>query len=676
MDQMRAYEPTWRERAASGLQNVLMSRFGMSAYDAMKMAQKFTGGGQGAVAGMGLLDVTPVGLAFGAQEGGLQAGEGVAQAQSGNLLSGLLGVGGGALALAGAPVGVVRGGKAVVAADKAADVTRSRRRVGTTGQYVGAPPGVDSPQKLGAMVNDYVQAMQEGLPGRTFYRDSSSDIWARTGRNPNEADLFAQNLAVLSRSNNVGGNTSMSVKGQAQAVTGDPVRTGRFPSKDSPPLQAMYDNNVVEYAGHKRDPFATQLGVAWAPERIGRGVNDMHEAELMGYPSGKVGGATQHAFMDEVRARAIEKANRMQLGGFSDWDTGTSQAAAWTGNKIRRGDLSPGDAARSYADYMPLHEANATYEAVSSPVTGHLQGLLSAPFEQRQAYTMDPRGTWNTSASGRDAGYTAARLLPGETVAATGRFKDTANPAFVARPVVGTETLADGSRAITEGSKRALSAVEAARAYFDAQEAGAWHKLMPAKSAADYTGAQINFGRQLSRQDIEGIAPIFEAKGYYLASAPNGLTVIANDATKSGKEFADEMRQLVKDNKSAFAGSKMEMGRLESDYIDYSGAWSQGKGAVTGEMLKRLDQAPQTRGLLDTSDAYRSAVLSRNARDVEAAAQGLGVARQDVLRAREIFAKEGWEGLRKAAKAGTVPAVMLGVFGSGLLSQEADPTAY
>lgn len=100
MDQMRAYEPTWRERAASGLQDVLMSRFGMSAYDAMKMAQKITGGGQGAVAGMGLLDVTPVGLAFGAQEGGLQAGEGAARAAGGDVMGGLLGMGAGALAVA------------------------------------------------------------------------------------------------------------------------------------------------------------------------------------------------------------------------------------------------------------------------------------------------------------------------------------------------------------------------------------------------------------------------------------------------------------------------------------------------------------------------------------------------------------------------------------------------
>jgi hypothetical protein len=510
------------------------------------------------------------------------------------------------------------------------------------------------------MVNNYVKGMEEGLPGRNFYTDSSKDIYARTGQNMTESDLLAQNIATLSRANNVGGNTSMSAKAHIQAATGDPIKTGRFPSKDSPPLQAMYDAGQAEYLGHKRDPFATQLGVEWAPERIGRGVNDMHEAELMGYPSGKVAGATQHDFMDEVRQRAIDKANELSIGGFSDWNTGNAQAAAWTGNKIRRGDLSPGDAARSYADYFPLHEANATYESVSSPVTGHLQGLLDAPFDERLRYTLDPRGSWNTSASGRDIGYTSAGMLPGETAQTVGRFKESANPAFVARPVIGTETTADGSRVMTPGSKKSLTAVEAARAYFDAQEAGAWHRIMPAKSADTYTGAGIDFGRNFTASDMEKIAPLFEARGYYLGSSPNGITVMANDATKTGKDFSKEVKEILKSNKDAFKDAKVEFGTLESDYIDYGGAYtSKVPGSVTSEMLKRLDAAPETAGLLQDSQIYRDTVLARNARDTEAAKAGYGASRKDLENARKIFAKDGWEGLRRAAVAGTVPAAFM-----------------
>lgn len=573
--------------------------------------------------------------------------------------------------LAGAPVvgGVAKAaGKAREGTEAAEQlVTRAKRRVGTSGQYVGAPPGVDSPQKLGAMVNDYVRAMQEGLPGRNFYIDSSKDIFARTGNDPVEADLVSQNLAALSRANNVAGNTSMTAKGHIQAVTGEPVLTGRFPSRDSPPLQAMYDAGRADYLGHKRDPFATQLGVAYAPERIGRGVNDMHEAELMGYPSGTVGGPTQHAFMDEVRARAIEKANREQLGGFSDWGTGTAQAAAWSGNKIRRGDIQPGEAARSYADYFPTQEANATYEAVSSPATGHLQGLLNAPFDVRMAYTQDPRGSWNTSLSGRDIGYTAARMLPGETVETVGRFKDSANPAMVARPVTGIYTAADKSRALTPGSVNALNAVEAARAYFDVQEAGAWHKLLPAKSAADYSGAFIDLGRSMTQQDMERIAPLFEQRGYYLASAPNGVTVLANEGTAKGENFAKEVRNIVKANSKIIGKPSVDFGRAETGYIDFGDAYrSKTPGAVTAQMLQMMEQAPQTMRYLDTNPAYRETVLARNARDLDYAAKGLGVARQDVIKAREIFKNEGFEGLRKAAKAGIVPAV-LATFGAGKL---------
>lgn len=559
--------------------------------------------------------------------------------------------------------GVVERGTGAKASNaREAEVGRVNRRIATTGQYVGAPPGVDSPQSLGAMVNNYLRGMEEGLPGRNFYTDSSKDIFSRTGNNITQSDLLAQNIATLSRANNVAGNTSMSAKAHIQAATGDPIRTGRFPSKDSPPLQTMYDAGQAEYLGHKRDPFATQLGVEYAPERVGRGVNDMHEAELMGYPSGKVGGATQHDFMDEVRARAIARANATQLGGFSDWNTGNAQAAAWTGNKIRRGDLSAGDAAKSYADYFPLHEANATYEAVSSPVTGHLQGLLDAPFAERLKFTQDPRGSWNTSAAGRDIGYTEAGMLPGETVETVGRFKDSANPAMVARPIVGTETSATGARVMTPGSQKSMTAVEAARAYFDAQEAGAWHKLMPAKDANAYTGSSIKFDRAFTQSDMEKIAPLFEQKGYYLASAPNGITVMANDATKTGKDFANEIKSIIKNNKNEFSNANATFGTIESNYIDYGGAYRGGiPGSVTKEMLKYLDTAPKTASMLENSQAYKNTVLARNARDAEAAKAGYGVSRTDIERARKIFSEQGWEGLRRAAAAGTVPAAFMNV---------------
>jgi hypothetical protein len=103
---------------------------------------------------------------------------------------------------------------------------------------------------------------------------------------------------------------------------------------------------------------------------------------------------------------------------------------------------------------------------------------------------------------------------------------------------------------------------------------------------------------------------------------------------------------------------------LNRSFPSTGGAWQSGTpGAVTNEMLKYLDAAPKTAGLLDASQGYRNTVLARNARDAEAAKAGYGVSRPDMELARQIFAKDGYEGLRRAAAAGTVPAAAMVFFG-------------
>jgi hypothetical protein len=457
-----------------------------------------------------------------------------------------------------------------------------------------------------------------------------------------------------------------------QAATGQPIRTGRFPSKDSAPIQEIYDSGNRGYAGHKRDPFAEQLSVEWAPERIKRGVNDMHEAEIMGYPAGKVGGPQQHAFMDEVRQRAINIANRDKLGGFDDWGTGTSQAAAWTGNKIRRGEVTPGDAAKDYSVYFPRAEANATWESFPGVGSGHLANAPGENFAAKQWFHDQPSGQWQTSPAGRDVGYTAAGLLPGADVAAVGRFGNEVNPAVVARPLTATAQTPTGP-VIPQYSQDALNLVEGARAYFDVQNAGAWHKVMPSKAPA-YSAAGVKVPG-LDEQKMKALAPRFEALGLDIASAPGGFTVMAiGDKAPRGEAFAKAVRGELK--AAGITPSSAEFGRLESGYIDYSGAWPKGQGSdeATKGLLALVDKAPAIAKSLDKSDAYRFAAAARNERDLAAQGAGWGAPRPDVMLAREIFKKSGWQGLRDAIGKGILPAAAISVaLGGGLLSVDEQP---
>jgi hypothetical protein len=67
MAELRAYEPTWREKVHAGIQRGFEA-LGMPRYQANRKAYSIAGGGNENL-GIGLLDLTPAGLAFGAQEG-------------------------------------------------------------------------------------------------------------------------------------------------------------------------------------------------------------------------------------------------------------------------------------------------------------------------------------------------------------------------------------------------------------------------------------------------------------------------------------------------------------------------------------------------------------------------------------------------------------------------------
>lgn len=557
------------------------------------------------------------------------------------------------------------------AASSAEDVALSKIRVGTTGQYVGLPEGIDTPAKYRGLVKRYANAMLEGLQGRNWYDDVSKMIWRRSGENVRIADMMSDNYAVLSQSNKVGGNASMSIREHVKGMTGDPLGYGRFPAQQSE-LEQIYRKGSGGYKGHKREPFAEQMAVEWAPERVGRGVNDMHEMELMGY-SNFTGSATRHAAMDRVRADAIEYANRVKLGGFDDWNTGNAQAAAWTANKIRRGDINPKDAAKHYGDYVDEFLANATHEATPGAVTGHLKGIVDAPFAVRQRFFNDPRSSWTNPRTGGDILYEEQGLMPAPTASTVGRYKDEVNPAFVARPAIATDV---NTGELFPGTKNAINATEAFRAYADVQGAGAAHAFGRAPKAEMRSGAWLPMS-ETTPESVMKIASEFEPKKYFTASNPQGITIMPTwENPLRGKELTADVGSILKGPNLRPMGLKPQWGNLWSTYIDYEPQWALGKGAVTKQMLEEVSKSPTAMAAMESSTKLPSYLLARNARDVEAAASGMGVAREDVLRAREIFANapagQRFEALRKAAEQGIVPGVMLGGVSLGSMTQQPD----
>jgi hypothetical protein len=139
------------------------------------------------------------------------------------------------------------------AANRQELVGKSKDRVGTTGQYVGAPAGVDTPEKLEELRENYIQKVIKGVDGADWYDDSSAYLYGAAPRNAggNEPpELAAQRatdtIAVTSQGTNVDTNLGFTVKAMNQRATGQPVETGRFPASQSPKIEQILDGEVPE----------------------------------------------------------------------------------------------------------------------------------------------------------------------------------------------------------------------------------------------------------------------------------------------------------------------------------------------------------------------------------------------------------------------------------------------
>lgn len=74
--QARAYQPTMRDKAAGLLSGLLGDTYQGNLFSRGLLGSSGLGGGQGPIAGMGLLDMTPLGAAFALEEAGRKIGHG------------------------------------------------------------------------------------------------------------------------------------------------------------------------------------------------------------------------------------------------------------------------------------------------------------------------------------------------------------------------------------------------------------------------------------------------------------------------------------------------------------------------------------------------------------------------------------------------------------------------
>ena len=553
--------------------------------------------------------------------------------------------------------------------------------------YVGAPAWVKTPEDIARLRAEFDAQVERGLTGAKWYQEAQGGIKEMAGPDPKRQHLLAQEKALTSAQSTPDTNLGFALQGHNAIMAGKPLDIVRTGQQADAMREGLRSGEIK--LGRKTGIYARHMDPTM--ENPSTGTNDIWHARALGYENPEGGlGLQEHAFMDAETVLAVARANEKKLGGRSDWTPGEIQAAPWVAGKAEglqeqfgwSPEKAMAEAVKTYPHHFDKYTAYGTHEATPGVGTRHLPGVAEGTQAERTRFAEDPRSSWRDP-SGRDLLYMGLGMWTRPTTRATGVFEGPKgleiNPAEAARPMVGFTGEA-GERAMDPASRHLMTAAEAARAYVDAQNAGAWSIPIAGQkigaSGSVYIPRPGGAAGPLPIEDIGKLQAIGGRHGLPgVIDYGTGSAMTSFGGGPAGKDIAKGLRgPLRQEIEGALPGAEPKQVKLDTGYIDYQNLWGkkEGTGAVTRELKKQLmrKDAPEIIARLDRSPELRRAVLGRLQRDAEIAAQTGQPIRADLQRARQIIAESGFSGLFAALKSGAaLPAAAFAPLVQLLLQQ-------
>jgi hypothetical protein len=262
-----------------------------------------------------------------------------------------------------------------------AQMARSLGKVKSTsiGQMVGRYQNMSAERAHRLMYGDLYRLAIEGHPGKEWYENSSKSILNHVNGDINEADKFAQLIAIYSPQTSVPTNTQNAIKAYNRAKAGHAIWNGQIIDKDRQfksakeaneylnslggskqgytkiPLEGanrfliakhgnikdyeniatmdrdlkahLVMNEDVPFEGRKINNFYNNLMVHIDPSRLQGSTQDLWMARAFGFLNDAVGGGEKYNYMEQVTQRLAK-----ELG----WRPHQVQAAIWTAIKTRQ----------------------------------------------------------------------------------------------------------------------------------------------------------------------------------------------------------------------------------------------------------------------------------------------------------------------------------------------------
>ena len=443
------------------------------------------------------------------------------------------------------PIGAA-GDMAVSAAGKLA----ARARVGTTGQYIGAPPGVTTPQKLGALRKRLTSLAKEGAEGRMWYERSSAQILDAVNGDVDEADKIIQAIAVTSPGTPVKNNLDFALQAYSQWKAGEPIRTGRFPTAMSKKLEQIFEGD--QWAGRKTDDFYNNLMIHIDPSRTGPVTGDIWMLRAFGFTKpNEMPSPRQYEFITQETQQIAQ-----QLG----WEPHQVQAAIWvtmkgraenpavkkatealsekkgwikfvtnerTGKRERvvidqqnhmknwlnhamRHNLTDADIDRAkfdYADALADNRGQISWESIPGQTSSHMPEMFTAPYEQQAEYHVALSKAFLDENGDDIIAKRLGVLSPGD-FEAPGFFEGKVSPSTQTIALMPRQFKSVGTGEVEQSAQDLISAYAAVRGILMKQDGVGWHRPFYKAKKRDENGIMLRIGRPFSEAETKRLGDI------------------------------------------------------------------------------------------------------------------------------------------------------------------------
>tara|TARA_R100001463_G_scaffold43544_3_gene90812 strand:- start:1863 stop:8399 length:6537 start_codon:yes stop_codon:yes gene_type:complete len=277
------------------------------------------------------------------------------------------------------------------------------KRVGTTGQFVGFPKGVNTPSKLNTLRKFVEELAEQGKVGKDWYEKSAQAALDVAGGDMQVAEKILDLIAVTSPGMPVKTNMGQAVKLMYQIAQGEVTGAGRFPTTVRKQVEGLIAGKKLnEVMGDKKVvSFAENLKRSLTGADDNRVTVDVWMQRAYGFENEVPTDAQYQSVSKDVTRIAKKKG----------WTPKQTQAAIWVGAKARwetiggnkmpmkkamrlmkstTADPKRLDIAKTdYADAMKIYEGRISYEYIPSTESKTLPGIHNASYEEKMEYHME-----------------------------------------------------------------------------------------------------------------------------------------------------------------------------------------------------------------------------------------------------------------------------------------------